>query len=142
MELNVFMCQNLLICNPLNQNNISKSKSRVHIIPCTLDIFPIFVFYLILSFFIFFTPNFPWSLWGSITLVRTLWSRDSSAIRRDTADARGNLTLSGLDTGGGAEQWCSESGGLIRGTPVWGREVDLLGWQVVYTSRAHESAMF
>lgn len=53
-----------------------------------------------LFIYFFFTSNFPRSLWGSITLVRTLWSRDSSAIRRDTADAQGNLTLSGLDTGG------------------------------------------
>lgn len=54
IELNVFMCQNLLICNPLNQNNISKSKSKVHVILCTLDIFPIFVFHLILYIYIFF----------------------------------------------------------------------------------------
>lgn len=49
------MCQNLLICNPLNQNNISESKSRAHVILCALDIFPIFVFHLSL-FFLFFLP--------------------------------------------------------------------------------------
>lgn len=98
MERNVFMWQNLLICNPLNQNNISKSKSRVHVILCTRC----FSHFRLppQSFFFFFTSNFPRSLWGSITLVRTPWSRDSSAISRDTADARGNLTLSGLDTEG------------------------------------------
>lgn len=45
-------------------------------------------------------------------------------------------------TWGGRGDDAPKAAVLSEGTPVWGREVDLLGWQVVYKSLAHEGAMF